>query len=226
MKTLVQALSYPLLQQISERIERHAGLHFPPARFADLQRGLAQAARESGYRDTHTYAESLLSRDLGNTDLKVLAGSLTIGETHFFRDDRAFEFLETVFLPRLIETKRDGDRCLRIWSAGCATGEEPYSMAILLHRLIPDLKDWHITILGTDINPKVLARAAIGIYTDWSFRDTPAWVKPRYFVTHPDGRHAIQPWLKRMVDFAYLNLADDDYPKKENGIMVKQRQVT
>lgn len=217
MPTTTQPISDPLLQQVSERIEGRTGLHFPPARFADLERGLAQAAREDGCRDARAYAESLLSRDLCVADLEALAGSLTIGETHFFRDPRAFEFLETTLLPELIAAKRGGDRLLRIWSAGCATGEEPYSMAILLHRLIPDLSDWHITILGTDINPKVLARAAAGLYTDWSFRDTPDWVKPRYFVTRSGNRYEIQPWLKRMVAFACLNLADDDYPSVLNN---------
>jgi chemotaxis protein methyltransferase CheR len=212
MQTSNQTIPDSLLQQVSERIEISTGLHFPPARFADLQRGLAQAARESGSRNTRAYTESLLNRDLNSADLEILAGSLTIGETHFFRDVRAFEFFETTLLPGLIAAKRGDNQRIRIWSAGCATGEEPYSIAILLHRLILELGDWHISILATDINPKVLARAAVGVYTEWAFRDTPAWVKQRYFITRPDGRYEIQPWLKRMVSFAYLNLADDDYP--------------
>jgi chemotaxis protein methyltransferase CheR len=212
MQTLLQTLSDPLMLQISGRIEDRTGLHFPSARFADLRRGLAQASRDSGYPDPHAYAESLLNRELSDADIEVLAGTLTIGETHFFRDERAFEFLESTLLPGLLAAKRGGERSLRIWSAGCATGEEPYSMAILLHRLIPDLKDWHVSILGTDINPKALVRAEAGIYTEWSFRDTASWVKPRYFITHPDGRYEIQPWLKRMVNFACLNLAEDVYP--------------
>ena len=217
MQTTIPTVFDPLWQQISDRIECRTGLHFPPARFADLERGLTQAAREAGCRNTRAFAESLLSRDLRVADLEALAGSLTIGETHFFRNPRAFEFLENTLLPELIAAKRGGDRRLRIWSAGCASGEEPYSIAILLHRLIPDLSDWHITILGTDINPRVLARAAAGVYTEWSFRDTPAWVKPRYFVTRPGGRYALQPWLKRMLSFACLNLADDDYPSVMNN---------
>ena len=206
------SLSDPLLQQLSERIECRTGLHFPPARFADLRRGLAQAGLESGQQDPLAYAEALLARDLSHADLAVLAGWLTIGETHFFRDAGAFEYLETKLLPEIIAAKRGGERRLRIWSAGCATGEEPYSIAMLLHRLLPDLKDWELSLLGTDINPKVLSRAAAGVYTEWSFRGTPAWVKPRYFVVRGDGRYEIQPWLKRMVSFTCLNLAEDSYP--------------
>ena len=212
MQTTVQSISDSMLQQVSELIESRTGLYFPRERFADLERGLIQVACEVGYRETRAYVESLLSRDLHMADLEVLAGSLTIGETHFFRDRSFFAFLESTLLPELIAARRGGDRRIRIWSAGSATGEEPYSIAILLHRLIPDLTDWHITILGTDINPKVLARAATGIYSDWAFRDTPDWVKPRYFAARSGGRYEIQPWVKRMVDFAYLNLADDVYP--------------
>jgi len=211
---LITAPSIPdaLLQQVGERIERRMGLHFPPARFTDLERGLVQAAREAGEGDPRNYIESLLNRDLHLADLETLASSLTIGETHFFRDPRAFEFLETTLLPELIAAKRGGSQRLRIWSAGCATGEEPYSLAMLLHRLIPDIQDWNITILGTDINPKVLARAAAGSYSEWAFRDTPEWVKSKYFTPHASNRYEIQPWLKRMVAFNRLNLADDDYP--------------
>jgi chemotaxis protein methyltransferase CheR len=207
----------PLLLQVSQRIEECSGLHFPSERFADLERGLDQAARESGGRELRDYAESLLSRNLHAADLETLAGALTIGETHFFRDRCAFEFLELSLLPELIAAKRSGDRRLRIWSAGCATGEEPYSIAILLHYLLPDLKNWHITILGTDINPKVLARAAAGLYTEWAFRDTPDWVKLRYFTARGGSRYELHPWLKRMVSFACLNLAADVYPSLLNS---------
>lgn len=217
MQSTAQTISDQLLRQVSELIECRTGLYFPHERFANLERGLVQAAREVKCHNPRAYVESLLSRDLHVADLEILAGSLTTGETHFFRDPCAFEFIESTLLPGLIAAKRGGDQRLRIWSAGCATGEEPFSMAILLHRLIPNLAGWHITILGTDINPKALAKAAAGIYSEWSFRATPAWVKPQYFTAHSGGRYELQPWLKRMVSFAYLNLVDDVYPSVLNN---------
>jgi chemotaxis protein methyltransferase CheR len=216
MKATIPTVPGPLLQQVSERIECLTGLYFPGERFADLERGLAQAAREFGNLDTRAYVEVLLSRNVNAADLEALAGSLTIGETHFFRDPSVFTFLESTLLPDLIAARRGRNQRLRIWSAGCASGEEPYSIAILLHRLLPDLSDWQIAILGTDINPKVLARAAAGVYTEWSFRDTPAWVKPRYF-TATSGRYEIQSTIKRMVRFACLNLVEDVYPSVLNN---------
>jgi chemotaxis protein methyltransferase CheR len=70
---------------------------------------------------------------------------------------------------------------LRIWSAGCSTGEEAYTIAIMLDRLLRDLKDWNITILATDFNPKFLRKATQGVYTEWSFRDAPSWLREQYF---------------------------------------------
>jgi chemotaxis protein methyltransferase CheR len=205
-------LSGQLLQQVSECIEDRLGLHFPPTRYADLERCLVQAALADAGTPVHAYVESLLNCGFHAADLEALASHLTIGETHFFRDAHGTELLQSELLPELIAARRGGSRRLRLWSAGCATGEEPYSLAILLHRLIPDLADWNVTVLGTDINSQSLARAATGIYTEWSFRGTPAWVKARYFTPLPDGRYEVHPWLKRMVTLGHVNLAADDYP--------------
>ena len=95
----VLTLPVALLQRVSDCIERHTGLHFPPPRWIDLERGLMQAARETGSPDVRGYAESLISRDLRAVDLEILAGNLTIGETHFLRDSKASTMLETVLLP-------------------------------------------------------------------------------------------------------------------------------
>jgi chemotaxis protein methyltransferase CheR len=99
---------------------------------------------------------------------------------------------------------------------GCCTGEEPYSIAILVSRLLPDRSNWRINILGTDINPRFLEKAENGIYTDWSFRDAPSWLKTHYFRERRAGRYEILPAVKSLVRFAYLNLAEDSYPSLLN----------
>jgi len=106
---------------------------------------------------------------------------------------------------------------LRIWSAGCATGEEPYTIAILLSRLIPDIHKWQITLLATDINPRSLERAAEGIYREWSFRGDFQWLKDAYFTRTLDGRYRIAEKIRKMVTFHYLNLATDSYPSLFNN---------
>ncbi len=135
-----------------------------------------------------------------------------MGETYFFRERRAFEILEQSILPGLVDARRRTGKRLRFWSAGCSTGEEPYSIAILLDKLIPDLKDWNITILATDINTGALRKADEGIYSDWSFRDTPPFFKDKYFERVNGNRYLLRPDIRKMVTFSYLNLSQDVYP--------------
>jgi chemotaxis protein methyltransferase CheR len=101
---------------------------------------------------------------------------------------------------------------LRVWSAGCCTGEEAYSIAMTIRRVIPDIADWQVTILATDINTKFLHKAAEGIYGQWSFRGVPDAVKETFFRALPDARFEVMPAIHKMVTFGCLNLAEDVYP--------------
>jgi len=210
-------ISDHLLAQLSESIAARMGLEFPIERFSDLAQGIASAAREFGFHDARSCAEWLLSAPLDYRQIELLAGHLTVGETYFFRDPESLEILAEQTLPALIRSRRGARQRLRIWSAGCSTGEEPYSLAILLSRILPDLEDWEITILATDINPRWRQKAGAGIYREWSFRNTPSWVKEKYFSRTADGHFEILPSVKRMVSLAYLNLAEDSYPSPLNN---------
>ncbi|MGB8355755.1 MAG: CheR family methyltransferase, partial [Chthoniobacteraceae bacterium] len=163
------------------------------------------------------YAEWLLSTPLSKAQIEILASELTVGETYFFREIRSFEILGERVLPELIRTRQDSDRRLRIWSAGCCTGEEAYSIAILLDRILPSPHHWHVTILATDINPRFLQKAAEGVYGEWSFRNPPAWLKGHYFKPVGGHRYEILPRIKKMVTFSSLNLAEDVYPSLSNN---------
>lgn len=203
--------------QLSEFIADAMGLHFPRERWCDLQRGLAGAANEFGFDDIEACADWLMAAPLAKAQLQVLAGHLTIGETYFFRDMKTFEALAASVLPGLIHARRGHEQRLRIWSAACCTGEEAYSLAILLHQVLPDLADWRITILATDINERFLQKAAAGLYGEWSFRDAPSGFKERYFKRSGDGRYVVMPEIREMVTFANLNLAEDSYPSLATG---------
>lgn len=205
------------LSELSEFVATKMGLHFPKERWRDLERGIASAAGEFGFKDLGSCIHWLVSSPFTRNQIEVLAGHLTIGETYFFREKRGFEVIEGHILPDLIRSRQGTERRLRIWSAGCCTGEEPYSIAILLHKIIPDLKDWNITILATDINPLFLKKAEDGLYGEWSFRDTPVWIKEGYFRKKKDGRLEILHDIKKMVTFSYLNLAEDTYPSLLNN---------
>jgi chemotaxis protein methyltransferase CheR len=193
------------------------GLSYPSERRADLERGLWCAAKDLGFKDALSCARWLLSSPISRPQIEVLAACLTVGETYFFRDKIVFDLLESKLLPGIILKRRAGERRLRIWSAGCATGEEPYSIAILLRKLIPDIQDWNITLLATDINARSLGRAHDGLYGEWSFRNVPAWVKSLYFEKTHEGKYALFPDIRESVTFAYHNLAEDAYPSIANN---------
>jgi chemotaxis protein methyltransferase CheR len=198
--------------RVSEFIAAQMGLHFPKERLADLQRGLAGAAGEFGFQDSASCADWLMATPLTKPQLQVLASHLTVGETYFFRETKTFEALTSRVLPALIHARRGRDPRLRLWSAGCASGEEAYSLAILLHQILPDLAEWHVTLLATDINARSLRKAVAGVYSEWSFRGVPRGVKERYFDRSSDGRYVIRPEIRKLVTFEHVNLVEDGYP--------------
>jgi chemotaxis protein methyltransferase CheR len=210
-------LSASLLSQLSELVAIQTGLHFPQERWGDHERGIAAAAPDFNFLDRGSCARWLLSAPLTRHMNEVLASHLSVGETYLFREKQSLGVFEEHILPKLLQSRRQNGRHLRIWSVGCSTGEEAYTIAILLDRLIPELKDWDITILATDFNPKFLRKAAQGVYGEWSFRYAPAWLRERYFVKRPDGSFEILPRIKKMVMFSYLNFADDVYPSLLNS---------
>jgi chemotaxis protein methyltransferase CheR len=201
-----------ILSKLSRSVAEQAGLHFPRERWPDLERGIRSMARALGHADAESCAKWLLSTPLDRKGIEILAGELTVGETYFFRETQSLDVFSGRILPELARARKGAERHLRLWSAGCCSGEEPYSLAIMLDRLLPDLRQWQVTILGTDINPRFLAKAADGIYTDWSFRNAPTWLKTDYFNSVGENRFEIIPRIKRMVTFSYLNLAEDGYP--------------
>jgi len=209
-------IAEPLFDEVARVIARRTGLHFPPERRNDLERGLRQVACELEFDDLETCLRWLASASLSRQQIETLASHLTIGETYFFRETKALEIVERQILPGLMTGRRD-DRRLRFWSAGCCTGEEAYTLAILFARAIPDLDRWSITLLATDINHHFLSKAEAGIYTEWSFRNTPGWIRNQYFTKRNDGRFEIIPQLKKMVTFAQLNLAEDVFPSQTNN---------
>jgi len=202
-------------EQLSALIAERTGLHFPRERWHDLERGLASAATELGFETAAECADWILRGSPSRAQIHALASHLTVGETYFFRDVAMFEGLASTVLPPIIRACRGREQRIRIWSAACCTGEEPYSLAILLHEQLPDLDDWRITITATDINPRFLQKAAAGIYGKWSFRNAQDARRRRYFKQTSDGRFAIVPEIRKLVTFAHLNLVEDVYPSLE-----------
>lgn len=201
-----------LLERFRNFIAEQMGLHFGPDRRAELEHALGAAAHALGCRNAEECLWRMLEAPLSRQQVEMLAARLTVGETYFFREHRVYEILAEQVLPPLIAARRREGKRLRIWSAACASGEEPYSIAMLLDRLLPDLDEWNVTLLATDINADALRRAAEGVYRDWSFRRVPDKIKERYFRQVKPGHYELEARFKRLVTFGYLNLAADSYP--------------
>jgi chemotaxis protein methyltransferase CheR len=205
-----------LLAEFAEFMAVQMGLLFPKERWLDLLKGIQTASKEFGFEDPEACIRWLMSTSLKKQHIETLACQFTVGETYFFREPKIFEALEKHILPELIRSRWESDRRIRFWSAGCCTGEEAYSIAILFSRLIPDLNTWNISILATDINPLFLQRATEGVYREWSFRGTPYWLKENYFKVNAEGNYEIHPQIKKMVKFQSINLVEDSYPSLFN----------
>ena len=200
-------------RQARTLIAARLGLDFPENRQRDLEQGFLRAFCASSVAQPELYLNWLTTLPDGSPEWWRLAGHLTVGETYFFRDRSCFEALEQHVLPSIIASRRTkGNLRLRVWSAGCATGEEAYSLAILMDRLLPDRSDWAVTILATDINPDALEKAQRAIYREWALRETPERVRNLYFRHRGAEAFEVHPKIRALVTFAPLNLAGDGYP--------------
>lgn len=211
------------LFDLSHYVGSNLGLHFPVGRHKELLRGLQAAAPDYGFDDAIACARWLVAQPPSLERLLVLARHLTIGETYFFRDQQALEVLATEVLAPLVQQRQAGARFLRLWSAGCSTGEEAYTLAILLHRLIPDIARWNIVVMATDINVQSLDKARAATYGEWSFRSAPPWLKRGYFERDSAGRYTVKQTVRNLVRFELMNLADT--PSHAGGVDLRNMDV-
>jgi chemotaxis protein methyltransferase CheR len=210
-------LSEADFQRFADLVRARSGLEFSGPRRNDLEQAIARAVSELGLPGLDALYEHLTVGSEAQAALETFIASLTIPETYFFRNRPQFEALGQQILPELIARRRNLRR-LRIWSAGCSSGEEPYSLAMLLRRLLPDLATWDVLILATDLNRNALEKAERGVYSAWSFRDMPPDVQELYF-TRRGVQFELSPQVRNQVRFAYLNLADDTYPSALTGTL-------
>ena len=201
----------------SELIADKLGLHYPPERIKDMERLLGQAGKILGYPDRNAFIDSLLVDSLEGPQVELLASILTIGETYFYREPKVFEAIATHLVPHAVASRPRLPPRHRIWSAGCCTGEEAYTLAIVFDRIRSRFPSSELDLLATDINPNFLRKARAGIYRPWSFRGAPSWLQANYFSPLEGDRFQIRSDIQRKVRFAPLNLAEFNYPSTHNG---------
>ncbi|WNG30915.1 chemotaxis protein CheR [Cystobacter fuscus] len=194
---------------VLEFVAARAGL-LTPSCLAAAMEGIDRAMARAGLaEDFSAYLPRLEADPAALDDLLV---ELTVGETYFFRNPEHFDFLRQEVLPDLRQHRGEG-HVVRGWSAGCSSGEEPYSLAVLL------MKEGHerMEVLGTDVSRAALARCEEASYGEWSLRGP--WVDHMRPYLHPDGkRYRLAPEVRSHVRFGYLNLAEDSWPSTPQGV--------
>ena len=199
----------PELVRIRDLIYQVAGIFHPDNKLRLLQDRCGRRMRDLKVQNLHEYYECLTVSPLRQAELIALLNEITIGETCFFRNPAQLEALRRVVIPNILEAKaRSGQRRLRVWSAGCSTGEEPYTLRMLqLEEAQSQLKDWRVEILATDLNDRSLAHAQAAVYGDYSTRNLTLDHRRKYFL--PSGNQLrVKPTVRANVYFSRLNLSD------------------
>lgn len=203
-----QVLSEGLTQAFTRLIAKHTGLEIRERDKAALSEKVNLRLKSLKLNAPEDYYQLLnSSKPESYQEWQNFVVTLTNIESYFFRDQEQFLLLRNYILPELIQRKQNR-KTIRICSAGCSSGEEPYSLAILLKELLPDLEQWNVTILGVDINQDVLKKAEKGIYRPWSFRRVDSDIVQRYFQVI-DNEYHLNNSIKKMVKFQPVNLAKE-----------------
>jgi chemotaxis protein methyltransferase CheR len=200
----------PDLLLIRDLIYQTAGIFHPDAKLSLLRDRCGRRMKEVKAVSLREYLEHLTVKPTRQAELIALLGEITIGETCFFRSQPQLDSFRQVVLAKIIEAKRKFPaRPLRIWSAGCSTGEEPYTISIILQEEAKDiLKGWAFEILATDLNERSLEHAHKGIYGSYSTRYLTDYYKQKYFTSVGENLQ-VQTSLRSCVTFSQLNLSDE-----------------
>ena len=205
-----QGAPEPDLVSIRDLIYQVAGIFHPDNKLSLLQDRCRRRMTEVKAATLREYFECLTIRPIRQAELTALLNEITIGETCFFRNQAQLDAFRRVVIPKIIEAKADLPiRRLRIWSAGCSTGEEPYTLRmVLLEEAADRLKDWNIEIIATDLNERSLAHAKQAVYGSHSTRNLTPSYKERYFLPYGDQLQVCNR-VRANINFVRLNLSDD-----------------
>jgi chemotaxis protein methyltransferase CheR len=217
------ALTPELRAEFLDLVDRRFGIRESEYGITRIDDAVAQVLPTTRCADARELLDRLIDDEQPGW-LDSLVEHLTVGETYFFRDSAQVAALRELVLPSVIK-RRIADRRLRIWSAGCSTGEEPYTFALLLQEF-PILVNWQVLLVGTDVNRDSLRRAREARYPQWSFRATPDDVRQRFF-EHSGNRWRLSDAVRQKVRFGWLNLgANPLMPPSADFDVIACRNVT
>ena len=213
-------------RQLRELVYERLGINLTEKKRSMLIGRLQKLLRTSSFKNFQDYYEYLVN-DSSMTAMTELINRVTTNYSFFYRGKSHFEFFVQSALPEVVASlKRQNSRDLRVWTAGCSTGEEPYMLAILMREFFGNgYGMWDGGILATDISEKVLNFALEGVYPEDRTKEVPVQLKHKYFNKLTDGQLAIRESIKREVIFRKFNLKNTNYPFKKPFQMIFCRNV-
>lgn len=197
-------------ERISQYVKSICGINLHDGKKELVKARLGKRLRTLNLRNYDGYLE-YLRNDASGDELITMLDSISTNLTHFFRESAHFDYLSKNVLPRIVARAGKGTGRIRIWSAGCSSGDEPYSLAILLQENIPGLAHWDAKILATDLSTRMLTAACKGVYGEERLREMQALLVSRYFdcvEPHAPRRFQLKQNVKSLVTFARLNLME------------------
>ncbi len=205
--TTTPAMTDAQFKKLRDIIYNRSGIDFQLGKKYLLESRLGRRLQELEIEDFDQYASFLTIGPYRDDEFQEMFNRITINETSFFRNEPQLAVFENQALPKLLEARSSSKR-IRIWSAACSSGEEPFTLAMILHRTLGvRLMDWRIEILGTDISGKALEVANSGVYSSYAVRSTPKLMLDRYF-KEKSGHFELSPDIRSMVSFESMNLKD------------------
>ncbi|MDX6199032.1 MAG: chemotaxis protein methyltransferase CheR [Actinomycetota bacterium] len=223
MKTKKVVLTDEEFAQLRTLLARSAGLVFDEARRDSVAYCIAERLRVTGARDVSSYLGLLTDP----AERQQLLNEVTIQETHFFRNPPQIRALRKYVIPELLKHGDSHGRRIRIWSAGCSTGEEPYTIAMVLRELLPTTAGWDVKVVATDVSSRALEAAKRGQYGERAVQMASPEDLARFFVSTANG-YQVRPEVRDLVEFRHQNLVTDPVPfaADERVDLVLCRNVT
>ena len=206
--TIDNSISEKQFQEISSLVKKIAGINLHNGKRELVKARLSKRTRELKLHNLQEYI-NFVKHDKSGSEIIKMLDALSTNLTYFFRESQHFDFMCNNVLPGIISK---GKRKLRIWSAGCSSGEEPYTIGMLLNETIPNLHNWDAKILATDLSTKVLRIASVGQYSAERFRETPKYLINQYFNKISSAgkpTFKVKPSVRNLISFARLNLMEN-----------------
>jgi chemotaxis protein methyltransferase CheR len=221
-------MSHRDYKRFSEFIYNEVGIKLPPSKKVMLESRIRKRLRELGLKNFSQYCNYVFDTQGAKDEIIHMIDVITTNKTDFFREPAHFSYLLEVALPTLINYKKTIYKKITLWSAGCSTGEEPYTLAMVLSEFAEKYNGFQFSILATDICTKVLEKAVRGTYEMEKVEPVPMSLKKKYLLRNKDSKKnlvRIIPELRNLIQFQRLNLMDNDFNMREPVDIIFCRNV-